>query len=147
MTLSRILIAATIVALPALSACQTTSQQPAGQQTNAGDPRPPDAKAAIFAIKNSVWTNPEEIVTAAISPPRPGIGQWGVCVRTTQKSRFSDKLVSHYILFAVYDDGRPPAVLSITPSIFQCGTGNYPPYDPFPELQGGYKPPTPAKGA
>ena len=140
--IARMLAAATLVALPALSACQTTSHQPAGSQVTASEPRPPDAKAAILAVKNTFW-NADEIISAAITPPRPGIGRWSVCVRIGSKFRFGDGLILQHHLIAIYDDGTPPAILSVNAKL-QCG---YPPYEPFPELEARYKPPSGAKGS
>lgn len=140
--MTRILAAAALVVLPALSACQTTGQQPGIEPMTASDPRsPPNAKAAILAVKNTLWRT-EDIISAAITPPRPGIGQWSVCVRIGSKFRFGDGLILNQYVIAIYDDGKPPAIVAVNLKL-QCG---YPPYEPFPELENGYKPPTPAKG-
>lgn len=140
--ITKTLAAAALVALPALSACQVTSHQPAGPQVNKSEPRPPDARAAILAVKNTFWRT-EEIISAAITPPRPGIGRWSVCVRLGSKFRFGDGLIFQQYVIAIYDDRTPPEMILIGAKL-QCG---YPPYEPFPELEARYKPPSAARGS
>lgn len=119
-----------------LSACQTTE---ASTEAKA----PPDARAAILASKGSLWKDPDSIKAASITAPRrhgPGLiaAMWHVCVKANAKNSFGGYTGEKHMLIGLYDDGKPPSVLQ-TDAPAYC---NYP-YEPFPELEGGYRPPSP----
>ncbi len=117
-----------------LGACQTgggmAEQRPA-----------PDAKAAILAAKGSLWKDPDSIKNASITAPRRHMGfMWHVCVRANGKNSFGAYAGEKDMLIGLYDDGKPPATLMIDATGY-CDF----PHEPFPELEGGYRPPAAGK--
>lgn len=119
------------IAALGLSACQT-------DQAAAPDRPPPDAKAAVLANKGLLWKDPESIKTASIAAPRRHMGfMWHVCVRANAKNAFGGYTGEKDMLVGMYDDGQPPKVI-MADAVGYC---DYP-HEPFPELEGGYKPPT-----
>lgn len=117
-----------------LAACQTD------QQAGVSAP-PPDARAAVLAAKGLLYKDPASIKGASITAPRRHMGfMWHVCVRANAKNAFGGYTGEKDMLIGLYDDGKPPSV------IMADGAGYCDfPHDPFPELDGGYSPPKPAK--
>lgn len=134
--MARTFAIAALLALPALSACQTE------QQAAANDAPPPDAKSAILSSKGTLWKDPDSIKNASITAPRRHMGfMWHVCVKANAKNGFGGYTGEKDMLIGLYDDGKPPAVL-MSDATGYCAY----PHEPFPELEGGHKPP-PAKRA
>ncbi|WP_024341218.1 hypothetical protein [Bradyrhizobium japonicum] len=122
------------VAALGLSACQT-------DQAAAPDRPPPDAKAAVLANKGQLWKDPDSIKAASITAPRRHMGfMWHVCVRANAKNAFGGYTGEKDMLVGMYDDGKPPNVIMADAT----GYCDYP-HEPFPELEGGYKAPAPAR--
>jgi hypothetical protein len=114
-----------------LQGCNTTSETDSIQ--------PPDAKAAVLAHKNRLWKDADSIKAGAgISAPTRHMGfMWHVCVRANARNSFGGYAGEKEALIGLYDDGRPPeALLSDA-----AGACYQKPYTPFPELEGGYRPP------
>lgn len=130
---TRLVFAATaLLALPWLGACQSDQQA-----TAAAAPSPPDAKAMILHSKAMLWKDPDSIKSASITAPRRHLNfMWHVCVKANARNGFGAYAGEKDMLIGLYDDGKLPAVL------MSDGTGycDYP-HEPFPELEGGYKPP------
>jgi hypothetical protein len=122
------------IAAMLLQACNTTSESESVS--------PPDAKAAVLAHKNKLWKDPDSIKGAAIAAPTRHMGfMWHVCVRANARGGFGGYTGEKDALIGLYDDGRPPeALLSDA-----AGACYQKVYAPFPELDGGYKPPSQAK--
>lgn len=119
--------------------CQTDQQA-------ANYTQPPNAVPIILANKNRLWKDPESIRDAGIGPvERPMIGgYWHVCVRANAKNSFGGYTGQQDMLIGLYDDGREPFVVSgNAPGVAACQKG----FEPFPELEGGYRPPPTAKQA
>lgn len=127
-----------VVAAFGLSACQT-------DQANAPESPPPDARAAVLASKGALWKDPDSIKSASITAPRrhtPGLfaSMWHVCVRANAKNGFGGYTGEKDMLIGIYDDGKPPSVIMADASGY-CDF----PHEAFPELEGGYKPPSAAR--
>lgn len=117
-----------------LAGCQTDSAAPVASVT------PPDARAAVLANKGRLWKDPDSIKNASITAPRrhdPGLiaAMWHVCVRANAKNAFGGYTGEKDMLLGMYDDGRPPSILMAD----AAGPCDFP-HEPFPELEGGYKP-------
>jgi hypothetical protein len=129
-----IAIAASSLAL-GLGGCQTDS-------ASIPDRPPPDAKAAILAAKGSLWKDPDSIKSASITAPRRHTAgglippMWHVCLRANAKNSFGGYTGEKDMLIGMYDDGKPPSVVMADAAGY-CDS----PHEPFPELEGGYKPP------
>jgi hypothetical protein len=121
----------------ALLGCQT-------DRARVADVRPPDAKAAILVARNQLWKDPDSIKGASITAPRrhdPGLiaAMWHVCVRLNAKNSFGGYTGERESLIGLYDDGTPPAILNGNAPQAYCDM----PHEPFPELEGGYRPARP----
>lgn len=112
-----------------LCGCNTTSESETVS--------PPDAKAAILAYKNRLWKDADSIKGAAITAPYRNIGQWHVCVRANAKNAFGGYTGEKDSVIVLYDDGRPEVISSDAPICESKAR------TPFPELDGGYRPPAP----
>lgn len=127
------------IAALGLSACQT-------DQVAAPDRPPPDAKAAVLANKGLLWKDPDSIKAASIAAPRRHTAaglippMWHVCVRANARNSFGGYTGEKDMLVGMYDDGQPPKVIMADAT----GYCDYP-HEPFPELEGGYKPPVTAR--
>lgn len=116
--------------LTVLAGCQTD------QQTTASI-APPDHRAIVLANKGVIFKDPDSIKNASITAPRRHMNMmWHVCVRSNAKNAFGGYTGEKDMLIGLYDDARPPSILMADGSGY-CDF----PHEPFPELEGGYKPP------
>lgn len=114
-----------------LAGCQTDQQV-------AADIPPPNARAAILAAKGQLWKDPDSIKAASITAPRRHMNfMWHVCVRANARNSFGGYTGEQNMLIGLYDDGKPPSPLMSPVHESYCPG----PFEPFPELDGGYKPP------
>lgn len=135
----RHLILAALVTLTALTGCQTDQTAAVASR-----PAPPDARAAVLAARHILWKDPDSIKNASITAARrhdPGLiaGMWHVCVRLNAKNAFGGYTGERENLIGLYDDGTPPAILNGNAPQAYCDM----PHEPFPELEGGYRPAKP----
>ena len=114
----------------ALAGCQTDAQ------TTTSAEAPPDAKAIILSNKGKLWKDPDSIKNASISAPQLSMGIWHVCVCLNAKNSHGGYSGETTGLIYIYTDGRPP--WPVGDDAPYCN--NFP-LKPFPELEGGYKPP------
>lgn len=122
-----------------LAACQTD------QQATANVPPPTDTRPRIVAARNQLWKDPDSIKGARISGLRRHMGMmWHVCVRANAKNAFGGYTGEKDTVIAIYDNPyQPPAVLMSEAPPNYCPE----PFEPFPELESGYKSPaTPPAG-
>jgi len=121
-----------ICALP-LAGCLT------GQTAEEAQMPLPDYKGLILSSKNRLWKDADSIKNASIAAPRRSTGvlpMWHVCVRANAKNSFGGYTGEKSMLIGIYDDNRPPeVVMADAPGYCQF------PHEPFPELNGDYKPP------
>lgn len=130
---SRIGAASALLAL--LAGCQT-------DQRATEAPPPTDTRPRILAAKNQLWKDPDSIKNASISGLRRHLGMmWHVCVRANAKNAFGGYTGEKDMVIAIYDNPyQPPAALMSEAPPNYCPE----PFEPFPELNGDYRPP-PAK--
>ncbi|MEH2508660.1 hypothetical protein V1291_000014 [Nitrobacteraceae bacterium AZCC 1564] len=123
-------VIAAVLAAPLLGGCQT-------EQASSPAIDPPDARAAILASKGMLWKDPDSIKNASITAPRRHMGfMWHVCVRANAKNSFGGYTGEKDMLIGLYDDpAKPPSALMADATGY-CDF----PHEPFPELDGGYKP-------
>lgn len=126
-------IGAAIAAAALLAACQT-------DQAATTTTPPPDARTIVLANKGRLWKDPDSIKGATITAPRRHMGfMWHVCVRANARNSFGGYTGESDMLIGLYDDGRPPEVIMANIQHYYCDF----PHEPFPDLDGGYKPPAP----
>jgi hypothetical protein len=114
-----------------LCGCNTTSESETVS--------PPDAKAAILAHKNRLWKDADSIKGASITAPYRFMGSvWHVCVRANARNSFGGYAGEKENLIGLHDDGRAPEALYGDAPVCESK-----PHTPFPELDGGYRPPAP----
>lgn len=143
-------IGVVVAAALALTGCQTDG----GQGTAQGEPPPANYRQiAIEGVKSSFF-DPYSIRDAEIAPPKRAAGPslnedgfttpWVVCVRANAKNRMGGYIGKRASAFAI-NGGKVVNVWTDPKATgFLCdGLA----YEPFPEIEEGYKPPAaqPAK--
>lgn len=91
----------------------------------------------MLAAKGLLYKDPDSIKNASITAPRRHMGfMWHVCLRANAKNSFGGYAGEKDMLVGLYDDGKPPSVIMAD----AAGYCDFP-HEPFPELNGDYKPP------
>jgi hypothetical protein len=101
----------------------------------------PDYRGQILSNKNGLWKDADSIKNASIAVPRRSTGvlpMWHVCVRANAKNSFGGYTGEKSMLIGIFDDNRLPEVVMAD----AAGYCNFP-HEPFPELNGEYKPSAP----
>ena len=118
-----------------LAGCSTAGAPPG---------EPPDAKAVILANKGRIWKDPDSIKNASIATSLRwhGMGSlWFACVELNAKNSFGGYTGLKRSVVLIYASGATPEVRD-TVIGDDCADR---PHVPFPELEGGYRPPPAAK--
>jgi hypothetical protein len=98
----------------------------------------PDYRGLILSNKARLWKDADSIKNASIAVPRRSTGvmpMWHACVRTNAKNSFGGYTGEKSMLIGIFDDDRPPEVVMAD----AAGYCDFP-HEPFPELNGDYRP-------
>lgn len=97
---------------------------------------PFNPKTMVLAYKGQFWKDPDSIKSASITTPVRRSGMWQLCVRANAKNAFGGYTGEKDNLIGYFDGHRPPEVLA-SDAQEPCAIL---PHEPFPELEGTYKP-------